>query len=156
MKALRFPLILVMIALCIAGCSRGDKNTSTDSTASTGNQFRISDIATHVDGGNPVINAIVTNKGDDIHNLAATVQVLKNNAVVDTATATLTFPVSDGNKKLEKNQSASLEAVFNVITSHAQYDTRRITYTWQEDKTETHASSVATSELETKTFQEDF
>jgi len=147
MKAIKLYLLLI-IGACVltvaTGCNRSDK--SDDNHSSSGStQLRVSDIATHIDQGKPVINAIVTNKGDSVHTLTAVVQVLKNNVVIDTATANLTFPVNDGAKRLEKNQSAALEAVFNNIANHSQYDSRKITYTWKEDKSEVHPSSLSTA-----------
>jgi hypothetical protein len=159
MKSLRLPLILLLLLCSIAtGCNRGDKSDNDDSSSSSGNRFKVSEIATHVDAGKPVINAIVTNTGSDIHTLTAVVQVLKNNVVIDTATGNLTFPANDGLRKLEKNQSAALEAVFNSIANHTQYDTRRITYTWKEDKNETHTSSASASSVTTitNTTQDEF
>jgi hypothetical protein len=143
MKAIRFFQLLIIsacILTVVTGCNRSDQtDTSTSSTDKP--QFSLSNIATHVDNGKPVINAIVTNTDETVHSLSAVVQVLKNNVVIDTATANLSFPINDGAKRLERNQSAALEAVFNNIANHNQYDSRRITYTWKEDNTEIHTSS---------------
>jgi len=136
-------LLIVALGLTVltaVGCDRGDKSSDSESPSSSiETRFTISEIVPHIESSKPVITAVITNTSTPIHGLSAIVSVIKNDTIIDTATANLTTTT------LQENQSTVLNATFNIIHSHSQYDSRRITYTWQEEHTESSQHSLSAS-----------